>query len=61
MSISSMMLRNRISEVKEELRFRLKEHSHEIIVGAIMTVLSIAIVVAATGDLNQAFAGRNRH
>jgi hypothetical protein len=56
-----MMLGNRIAEFKQELRFKLKEHGHEIIVGVIMKVLSIAIVVAATGDLNQAIAGRGRH
>jgi hypothetical protein len=60
MSISSIMLGNRVSGLKEELSFRLREHSHEIIVGAIMTVISIAIAIAATGDLNQAFAGRHR-
>jgi hypothetical protein len=46
--------------LKEKLSVEMKEHGHEIIVGAIMTVLSIAIAVAATGDLNQALAGRHR-
>jgi hypothetical protein len=60
MSISSIVFGDGVLGLKEKLSVEMKEHGHEIIVGAIMTVLSIAIVVAATGDLNQALAGRHR-
>jgi hypothetical protein len=60
MSISSIMLENQIAEFKEVLKFNLRQHSHEIIVGAIMTAVSITLAVAATGDWSQAFAHRNR-
>lgn len=60
MSFTSIVLENRVSLLKEKLSFELREHGHEIIVGAIMTAISIAIAVVATGDLNQAFAGRHR-
>lgn len=60
MSISSIVLEKTVSGFKEKMSFELKQHGHEIIVGAIMTVISIAVAVAATGDLNQAIAGRGR-
>jgi hypothetical protein len=60
MSISSLVLGNMVSGFKEKLSFELKQHGHEIMVGAIMTVISIAIAFAATGDFNEALARRHR-
>ena len=60
MSISSIVLGNSAS-VKEKLSEVMKVHGHELIVGAIMTTISFAIAVAATGDFNQALAGSHRH
>ena len=37
-----------------------KLHGHEIIVGAIMIAVSLAIAVALTGDINEAFARKRR-
>jgi hypothetical protein len=48
------------ASVKEKLSEVLRVHGHELIVGAIMTTISVAIAVAATGDLNQALAARHR-
>ena len=59
MSISSIVLGNSAS-VKEKLGEVVRVHGHELIVGAIMTTISVAIAFAATGDLNQAIAGRHR-
>jgi hypothetical protein len=59
MSISSIVLGNSAS-VKEKLGEVLRVHGHELIVGVIMTTISVAIAFAATGDLNQALAGRHR-
>jgi hypothetical protein len=59
MSISSIVLGNSAS-VKEKLGEVLRVHGHELIVGAIMTTISVTIAFAATGDLNQALAGRHR-
>lgn len=60
MSISSVVVKNNLSDLKERLGFELKVHSHEIIVGAIMTTLSIMIAVAVTGNLNEAVARSGR-
>ena len=60
MSISSAIVKNSFSDLREKLGFEMKVHGHEIIVGAIMTVVSIAIAVATTGDLNDAFARHKR-
>ena len=60
MSISSIVLGNSAS-VKEKLGEVLRVHGHELIVGVIMTTISVAIAVAATGDFNQALAGTHRH
>lgn len=59
MSISSIVLGNSVS-VKEKLSEVLRVHGHELFVGAIMTTISVAIAVAATGDFNQVLAGRHR-
>ena len=59
MSISSIVLGNSAS-VKEKLGEVMRVHGHELIVGAIMTTISVAIAFAATGDFNQALAGRHR-
>jgi len=59
MSISSIVLGNGAS-VKEKLGEVLRVHGHELIVGVIMTTISVAIAFAATGDFNQALAGRHR-
>lgn len=61
MSISSIITKNDFLDVSEKLGFEWKLHKHEIIVGAIMATVSIAMVIAMTGDLNQAFAGVRRH
>lgn len=55
-----MVLGNAVSSFKERLSFQVKEHGHEIVVGAIMAGISIALAVAATGDWNHAIAGRGR-
>jgi hypothetical protein len=34
----------------------LREHRHEIITGTIMTLISMAIAIAAKGDINEVFA-----
>jgi hypothetical protein len=60
MSLSSVIVKNGFSDLKEKLRFELTIHGHEIIVGAIMTAISIGIVVAITGNLNEAVARRGR-
>ena len=59
MSISSIILGNSAS-VKEKLSEVMKVHGHELIVGAIMTTISVAIAVAATGDFNQALGAHRR-
>ena len=59
MSISSIVLGNSAS-VKEKLSEVMKVHGHELIVGAIMTSISVAIAVAATGDFNQALGAHRR-
>ena len=59
MSISSIVLGNSAS-VKEKLGEVLRVHGHELIVGAIMTTISVAIAVAATGDFNQALGAHRR-
>lgn len=59
MSINSIDFGNSAS-VKEKLSDVLRVHGHEVIVGAVMTAISVAIAFAATGDLNQALAGRHR-
>ena len=55
MSFQSIILGNTTS-IKEILVDALRGHRHELIVGAIMTAISVAIAVSATGDLSQAFA-----
>lgn len=60
MSISSVVVKNNLSDLKERLGFELKVHRHEIIVGAIMTTLSFMIAVAVTGNLNEAVARSGR-
>ena len=60
MSISSIIAKNSFSCLKEKLGIEIKVHGHEIIVGAIMITVSIAIAVALTGDMNDAFARSKR-
>jgi hypothetical protein len=61
MSISSITTKNSFSYIRERLGFEFKLHGHEIIVGAIMTTVSIAIAFAITGDVNDAMARQGRH
>lgn len=58
--MSLLITKNSFSLLREKLGFEMKVHGHEIIVGAIMTAVSIAIGVAMTGDLNDAFARSKR-
>jgi hypothetical protein len=58
--MSLLIAKNSFSDLREKLGFEMKVHGHEIIVGAIMTAVSIAIGVAMTGDLNDAFARSKR-
>jgi hypothetical protein len=58
--MSLLIAKNSFSGLREKLGFEMKVHGHEIIVGAIMTAVSIAIGVAMTGDLNDAFARSKR-
>ena len=60
MSISSITAKNSFSYLKERLGFEFRMHGHEIIVGAIMITVSIAIAVALTGDVNDAMARTKR-
>lgn len=56
MSMSSILVRNLATELKGSLGLGLRAHGHEIIIGAIMTAISVGIVIAASGDIGQAFA-----
>ncbi|MEP6576204.1 MAG: hypothetical protein ABJB85_07245 [Nitrososphaerota archaeon] len=60
MSITTLSVRNRISEVRNMLGFGLREHSHEIIISAIMVGISIALAFAVSGNLNDAVAYSRR-
>jgi putative exporter of polyketide antibiotics len=60
MSISSIIEKNNFSCIKERLGLEFNLHRHELIVGAIMIGVSLAITVALTGDINEAFARRRR-
>jgi hypothetical protein len=60
MSISPLIAKKSFSELREKLGFELKLHGHQIVVGAIMTAVSIAIAVAMTGDWSDAFARSKR-
>ncbi|HEX9317743.1 MAG TPA: hypothetical protein VF884_02290 [Nitrososphaeraceae archaeon] len=60
MSLTTVTVKNRISELGEMLRMEWREHNHEIIIGAIMAGVGIAITVAVTGNVNDAFAGSRR-
>ena len=56
MSMSSILARNLVSELRDTVQFELREHRHEIIAGIIMTFISIGIAIAATGNINEGFA-----
>ena len=56
MSLITEILRNSVSDFRERLIFQMRIHRHEIFVGAVMTIISIGIAIAATGDFNQALA-----
>lgn len=60
MSLTSVSVRNQISEVKEMLGLGLREHRHQIIIGGIMLGISIAFTLAFTGNVMDAFAGSRR-
>lgn len=60
MSIRTEVLKNSVSDFRERLLFQIGMHRHEIFVGAVMTIISIGIAIAATGDLNQALAAARR-
>lgn len=60
MSITTLSVRNQISGVRNMLGIGLREHGHEIIIGAIMVGVSIALAFAVTGNLNDAFARSRR-
>jgi hypothetical protein len=60
MSITTLSVRNRISDVRNMLGIELREHSHEIIIGAIMVGVSITLAFAVTGNWNDAFARSRR-
>lgn len=57
MSMNSIIVRNLVSEFRETVQWKIKEHGHELIIGAIMTIISVGIVAAATGDITAVFAG----
>jgi hypothetical protein len=57
MSINSIIVRNLVSEFRDTVQWKIREHGHEIIIGAIMTIISVGIVAAATGDMTEVFAG----
>jgi hypothetical protein len=56
MSMSSILTRNLVSELRNSVQLKLREHKHEIIAGIIMAFISIGIAVAATGNINEGFA-----
>jgi hypothetical protein len=56
MSMSSILARNLVSELRDTVQLKLREHRHEIITGTIMTLISMAIAIAATGNINEVFA-----
>lgn len=56
MSINSIIVRNLVSEFRDTVQWKIREHGHEIIIGAIMTIISVGIVAAATGDMTEVFA-----
>ncbi|MEP6576732.1 MAG: hypothetical protein ABJB85_09920 [Nitrososphaerota archaeon] len=60
MSITTLTVRNHFSEVREMLGMGFREHSHEIVVGAIMVGISIALALAVSGNLNDALAMSRR-
>ncbi len=56
MSMSSILVRNLVSELRDTVQLKFKEHRHEIVIGTIMTFISMAIAIAATGDMTEVFA-----
>jgi hypothetical protein len=60
MSITTLPVRNHISGVRNMLGIGLREHGHEIIIGAIMVGVSIALAFAITGDFGDALAKSRR-
>ncbi len=56
MSMNSIFVKNVVSELKGTVQLKLWEHRHEIIAGTIMTFISLAIAIAATGNINEGFA-----
>jgi hypothetical protein len=60
MSLSQINLKSNVLGIKEKLKFELKIHAHEVIVGVTMIAISLAIAVAITGDFNDAFAKASR-
>jgi hypothetical protein len=60
MSIATLTVRNYISEFRERLGMGFREHSHEIIICAIMVGISFALALAVSGNLSDAFAQSRR-
>jgi hypothetical protein len=60
MSLTSISVKNHISELKEMLGMVLRQHGHEIIISGIMVGISIAITASVTGSFNDALAGPRR-
>lgn len=60
MSLATLTVKNRISEVMDMLGMGYREHSHEIIIGAIMVGISIALAFAVSGNLSDALAYSRR-
>jgi hypothetical protein len=60
MSLTPIIFKNSLGGLGEKLRFGLKVHGHEIIVGSAVIAISFAIALAVTGDFNDAFAKASR-
>jgi len=60
MSLIPIISKNSLGGIREKVKFELKVHGHEIIVGSAVIAISFAIALAVTGDVNDAFAKASR-